>query len=69
MKKQFVSKRRYRKGSISFNPNRQFIEDAVEAYLQKGGTINQIEVDEESFEKSWMINDVSTEVDAFLNGQ
>lgn len=69
MKKQFVSKRRSRKGSVSFNPNRQFIEEAVQAYLKNGGTINQIAVDDTALEKSWMVSDIGSEVDEFLSGQ
>lgn len=67
--KKFVNKRRARKGSVSFNPNRQFIEEAMQEYLKEGGQINQIEVDEKAFEQSFMINDVGSEVDEFLAGQ
>ncbi len=69
MNKKFVNKRRSRKGSVSFDPNRQFIEEAMQEYLKSGGRIDHIEVDEKAFEKSWMINDVGSEVDDFLNGQ
>lgn len=69
MKKKFINRRRSRKGTIAFKPDHQFIEQAVATYLEKGGRINRIEVDEKSFENSWMINDVSSEVDEFLNGQ
>lgn len=68
MKKKFVNKRRSR-GAVSFNPNRQYIEDAIQQYLKEGGEINHIEVDEKAFESSWMLNDVSSEVDEFLSGQ
>ncbi|MBU2645369.1 hypothetical protein KKI24_11745 [bacterium] len=69
VKKPFVNKRRSRKGTISFDPNRQYIEEAIAAYLKNGGKINHIKADEKSFENSWMINDVSSDVDEFLNGQ
>ena len=69
MQKKFVNKRRSRKGSVSFNPSSQFIDEAVQEYLKGGGKIDHIEVDEKAFEKSWMINDVGSDVDDFLNGQ
>lgn len=69
MKKKFVSKRRSRKGSVSFNPNRQYIEQAVQAYLNDGGRIDHLEVDEKAFEQSLLIRDAGTEVDDFLNGE
>jgi len=69
MKTGFVNKRRSRKGSISFNPNRQFIAEAVQEYLEKGGKINQLKPDENTLKNSWMISDLSSEVDEFLIGQ
>lgn len=51
-----------------FKPNSDFIQKAVEDYLKNGGKIRRIEIDEKSFENSWMINDVSSDVDEFLNG-
>jgi len=68
MQQKFINKRRSR-GAVSFNPNRQFIEEAVAAYLKDGGKINHIEVDEKALEKSWMINDIGSDVDDFLAGQ
>ncbi len=69
MKKKFVNRRRTRKGALSFRPDRQYVEQAVAAFLEEGGKINHIEANEKSFESSWMINDVSSDVDEFLNGQ
>jgi hypothetical protein len=69
MKKKFVNRRRSRKGVPSFRPDRHYIEQAVAVFLEKGGRINHVEANEKSFENSWMINDVGSDVDEFLNGQ
>jgi energy-coupling factor transporter ATP-binding protein EcfA2 len=68
MKTRFISKRRSRKGSVSFNPNRQFIAEAVQEYLKQGGKINQLKPDENTLKNSWMIKDVNSDVDEFLIG-
>ena len=62
------NRRRSRKRSTSFRPNSDFIKKAVTDYLKKGGKINRIEINDKSFENSWMIGDVSSDVDEFLNG-
>ncbi len=69
MEKKFMNRRRSRKGAVSFKPDRQFIEHAVAAFLENGGKINHVEANEKSFENSWMINDIGSDVDEFLNGQ
>ncbi|MCP4756046.1 MAG: hypothetical protein GY866_34730 [Proteobacteria bacterium] len=69
MKNTFRNKRRGRKKSTSFKPNHQFIVEATEEFLKKGGRIDHLQPDEESFKNSWGINDVSSEVDDFLIGQ
>lgn len=55
------------KRGVSFNPNRNYINSAVEEYLKEGGKITKIEIDDESYQEFVKIRDaVST--DEFLNG-
>lgn len=61
-------KRRGRKGSISFNPDRQYVASAVEAFLNNGGRIEQLKPDESSFKSAMDRNDGSLDVDEFLLG-
>jgi hypothetical protein len=61
-------RRRNRKGSISFNPDRQFIAGAVEDFLRNGGKIEQLKPDESSFKHSMNRHDGSLDADEFLLG-
>ena len=69
MKQQFISRGSSRKGAKSFNPNSQFIQDAIQEYLKNGGKINQLQPDDSSLKKTWMATDISSDVDEFLIGQ
>ena len=42
MKGRFIGKRRRTTKSISFNPNSDFIDDAVSQFLNKGGKITKV---------------------------
>ena len=68
MKSNSKIKRRQRKGSVSFNPDRQFISSAVEDFLNKGGKIERLEPDESSFKMSMNRHDGSLDADEFLLG-
>ncbi len=69
MKKNSIKiRRRQRKGSVSFNPDRRFLEGAVEDYLKNGGKIVQIAADEKSFEHSMERHEGSLDADEFLLG-
>lgn len=59
-------KRRHRKGSVSFNPDRGFINSAVEEFLNKGGKIEQLKPDESSFKNSMTRHEGSLDADEFL---
>lgn len=54
------------KKSISFNPNRNYINDAVEEYLKQGGKIKKIEMDEEAYKAFVKMRDAAA--DDFLRG-
>lgn len=69
MKKRFLNQRKARKGAKSFDPNSEYIQDAVEQYLRSGGKINRLEPDETSLDSAWVTSDVSSDVDEFLIGQ
>jgi hypothetical protein len=63
--KEYRDKRRKRS---SFNPNRAFINEAVELYLNNGGKINQIEINQDSYGDFIKKNDYVA-VNEFLNGE
>ena len=68
MKNSIRIKRRNRKGSVSFNPDSQFIETAVNDFLKNGGKIVQLKPDESSFKHSMNRHDGSLDADEFLLG-
>jgi hypothetical protein len=58
--------------SISFNPNREFISDAVEQFLSRGGKItrlqaNKIDIREKLEETTWIDLEDNAEADEFLH--
>lgn len=53
--------------NVSFNPNRRYIQSAVDEYLKKGGTIKKIEMDEEAYQAFIKMRDAAA--DDFLNGE
>jgi hypothetical protein len=58
---------RRRKRHLSFNPNSQYIADAVEEYLKEGGKITQLEAQTENgSQDSWLKLDDTKEADEFL---
>lgn len=69
MKKRFVNSRRSRKGAKSFDPNSEYIQDAVEQFLKSGGKINYLQPDESTLKNSWVTSDGVSDVDEFLIGQ
>lgn len=58
--------RRARK-AVSFNPNHNYIDNAVEEFLQNGGTIKKIEIDEDAYQAFIKMRDAAA--DDFLNGK
>ncbi len=66
--KKWTYKRKARKNSIPFNPNRVVIADAVEEYLRSGGKITKVIVDEKSYNDFISINEMPSAADEFLNG-
>ncbi len=63
-----IKKRRQRRGTVSFNPDHQYVSSAVDEFLKSGGQIVQIQADEKTFQQSIMINDGSLDADEFLLG-
>ena len=51
-----------------FNPDWDFCQNAVAEYLQKGGKITKLEIDEESYKKFVSIPESPYAVDEFLRG-
>jgi len=68
MKKSIKIKRRQRKGSISFNPDKQYVAVAVEEFLKKGGRISHIEVAERDTQDIIASGEGSLDADEFLLG-
>lgn len=67
MKSKFSNPARRRRRHLSFNPSRQYVEDAVKEYLNEGGKITQLEAQPDSFKKdSWLTVEDSKEADDFL---
>jgi len=68
MKKKFNIKRKSRKGVVAFKPNRAFLNEAMGAYLENGGKITKIEMDEKAFQSFMAHPENPTAVDDFLRG-
>ncbi len=68
MKKRIGRRRRFSKKSVKFNPNRNYVQNAVEEYLNKGGEITKIELDESSYKDFLALKDAAS-VDRFLAGE
>ncbi len=67
MKKNSIKiKRRLRKGTVSFNPDRGYVASAVEDFLNNGGKIEQLTPDESSFKNSMTRHEGSLDADEFL---
>ena len=61
-------KRRQRRGSVSFNPDRQYVASAVEDFLKSVGKIDVLKPDETSLKTSMNRHDGSLDADEFLLG-
>ncbi len=64
--KKWIMKKRRRKNSASFEPNRIFVKSAIDEYLKKGGKITKIVVDENSFKDFLSLNEHPNAADEFL---
>ncbi len=58
--------RRHRRGSVSFNPDRQYVSSAVDAFLKQGGKIEQLKPDERSLKETMARHEGSLDADEFL---
>ncbi len=57
-----------RKRHLSFDPNHEFIAEAVEEYLKSGGKISQLKSEpEKTNQAAWFSVEDNTEADEFLN--
>lgn len=63
-----VYKKRKKRG-VSFRPNRNFIEGAVEDFLNQGGKITVLSVDTTEEKNTALTNDLDFSADQFLNDQ
>ncbi len=67
MKLTYASRRRRKYRHLSFNPNSEFVAEAIEEFLRSGGEITQLESRPEKKQENWIgIND-NKEADEFLN--
>ncbi len=67
MKTKVTKPIRRRRRHLSFDPNSQFIAEAVKEYLKGGGKITQLEAQSESGSKDdWLNVDDTKEADDFL---
>lgn len=69
MKKRFINRRKEREGTASFKPNHAYIAKSVKNFLNDGGKINQIILDEKSYRAFVLVNEPPSAVDEFLSGQ
>jgi len=58
-----------RKKSVSFKPNRDFLQKAISEYLEKGGKITKLEFDEKAYKNFISRPEAPTAVDDFLAGR
>jgi hypothetical protein len=58
-----------RNKSVSFKPNRDYLEKAMAEYLAKGGKITKLELDEESYKNFVATPESPYAVDDFLAGR
>ncbi|MBU2510368.1 hypothetical protein KJ966_03485 [bacterium] len=57
-----------RKRHLSFDPNHEFIAEAVDEYLKKGGKIEQLKSEpEKTNQATWFAIEDNSEADEFLN--
>lgn len=68
MKPKLTKSTQRRRRHLSFDPNSQFIAEAVEEYLKGGGKITRLEAQpENSKQDSWISIEDNKEADEFLN--
>jgi len=61
MRKGFSANSKIRKKAKSFNPNQDYLDQAVKDYLKEGGKITKIiEVEDEDLERFMALNDSNT---------
>ncbi len=65
--KKWTPRKKIKKRQVSFNPNRKFVESAIDEYLRKGGKITRVIVDEESYRDFVSLREIPLAVDDFLN--
>jgi LAS superfamily LD-carboxypeptidase LdcB len=63
---QWKKGRRSKKKSVSFNPNRNYINTATDEFLKNGGKITRIEMDEDAYQAFIKMREAAA--DEFLRG-
>ncbi len=53
---------------IKFNPTRGYLEKSILNFLNAGGKVNKIEMDERSYGKFISLNDSQDSADGYLSG-
>lgn len=66
MEKTKVFKRRGRRKSVSFNPSREYIQNSIQEFLEKGGKITRIERVNTHYQNFVSVPDTQASVDDFL---
>ena len=64
--KKFRSKRKQK--TSFFNPNRNDVAKAVDDYLNSGGKITKVKVDEKNFKDFLTLRELPSAADEFLSG-
>jgi hypothetical protein len=65
--KSYAGRRRRKGRHLSFDPNSEFIAQAVDDFLKGGGEITQLESRKIKNPESWIAIDDNLEADEFLN--
>lgn len=67
--KQTITKSRKNKKSKGFNPNRDYLNEAMKDYIERGGKITKIVEVEDDYQNVTSFSDSGTFVDDFLMSQ
>lgn len=68
MARSFLSRKRRRKKTTSFNPTHDFVDHAVQDFLNQGGTIKKIDSVKSSYEGFISLREQTSPADDFLMG-
>ncbi len=69
MKHMTDDRKHRRTRNVSFNPNHEFVAEAVEEFLNSGGKIKMLAAEEVDLRESWIKIEDNHEADEFLQEQ